>query len=275
MCNPDSSSSVSSERYTLGFISKPVPYFDNTEYAIDAMDQLPHLEKVDLIGGEFFLFKNNAVILDKVIERKLACRIVTNGTILTDSIIQRLEQIQELELEFSVDGIGECYEFMRYPANWGTTSSNIKKLQQHLPTAKMKFAMVVQPLNIQHIIDSLEVMNTFKMVTHFQDLSTPEHLSWAILTDDEKNSLKDYLFARLPDSKITNKQKGEVELIVNGVMSASYNPELRDKAVKFLGKTLQHRNIKPAIITSQFGIFKDFATQLIKETNATICANRT
>ena len=236
---------------------------------------LPNLEKVDLIGGEFFLFKNNSVILDKVIERKLACRIVTNGTILTDSIIQRLEQIKDLELEFSVDGIKSCYEFMRYPANWETTSSNIKTLQQHLPLAKMKFVMVVQPLNIQHIIDSLEVMNTFKMITHFQDLSTPEHLSWAILTDTEKNDLKEYLLTRLPNSKITNKQKQEIEGIVAGVMTATFNPQLRDKAINFLGKTLKHRNIKPAIITTQFGIFKDFATQLIKETNATICANRT
>jgi len=263
MCNPESSSAISSERSTIGLIEKPVPFFDNSNYAIQAIDSLPSLAKVDLIGGEFFLFKQNQMILDKIVERNLACRIITNATIVSDAVIQRLQNIENLELEVSVDGVRDCYEFMRYPANWATTSDNIHKLRQALPNAKMKFVMVVQPLNIQHIVDTLETLNTFRLATHFQDLSTPKYLSWSILTEQEKTDLDTLVRNQLPNAKITSKQRLEIESTLSAISNSVHNGQLRHMAIDFLVKTLKHRNIKPAIISRQFGIFESFTTQLL------------
>jgi sulfatase maturation enzyme AslB (radical SAM superfamily) len=268
MCSPQASSSISSERTTIKIIDKPVAYFDNTLPAIQAMDELPNLEKVDLIGGEFFLFKHNETILNKIIERKLACRLVTNATIITPGALHKLKQIKNLELEFSVDGSNECYEFMRYPASWATTSENIRTLRRELPHAKMKFVVIVQPLNIQHIVSSLEVLNQFMLPTHFQDMATPDYLSWPILTDDEKQTLVDHLENQMSGAKITNKQKTEIRGFIEGITKSVHNPELRQKSMSFLGKTLQHRNLNDVIITTQLGIFQNFSTQLLKDIHA-------
>jgi sulfatase maturation enzyme AslB (radical SAM superfamily) len=265
MCSPETSSSIGQERTLLKFIDKPAPYVDNTEFALEAMDELVNLEQIDFIGGEFFLFKNNITLLDKVIEKNLTCRIVTNATVLTPNLLEKLTKIKKLELEFSVDGVDESYEFMRYPARWETTRENILTLKNTLPNAKMKFVYVVQPLNIQQIINSLEVLNKFKLKTHFQDLSSPKHLSWGILTETEKADLTALLRQQMITARITNTQKIEIEQFIEGIHRAIYSPEARDKCVDFLTKTLAHRKVSHDSIRKQLGIFKQLTNELTKD----------
>ena len=174
-------------------------------------------------------------------------------------------KVKKLELEFSVDGVSESYEFMRYPAKWETTRNNIVTLQDMLPHAKMKFVYVVQPLNIQQIVNSLEVLNRFKLKTHFQDLSQPKHLSWEILTETEKNDLTQSLRQQMVTAKITNSQKLEIEHFIEGIHRATYSPDLRAKAVDYLKKTLIHRKVSHEAIQTHLGIFKQLTNELTKD----------
>lgn len=263
MCSPYSSSSLAQERKKLfKLYDKPYPHVDNTSYALDAMEKLQNLEQVDFIGGEFFLFKNNITILDKAIEKQLACRIVTNATVLTAELLDKLKQLQKLELEFSVDGVEDCYNFMRYPGNWDETQKNILTLCEHLPVARKKFVYVVQPLNILHLIQSVEVLNKFKLKTHFQDLATPTHLGWKILTEKEKQDCANFLHDKMKTAKITNSQKLLVEQFIKGFQSAKFDDKLRKNAVELLSKTLAHRKISHEAINKQIGLFQELFKEI-------------
>ena len=265
MCSHETSSSLGQERTILKFIDKPAPYVDNTQFALEAMDELPSLEQIDFTGGEFFLFENNILLLDKVIEKNLTCRIVTNATILTPALLDRLTKVKNLELEFSVDGVGASYEFMRYPGKWEETRKNILTLKDNLPNAKIKFVYVMQPLNIQQTVDALEVFNTFKFKTFFLDLAAPKHLSWGIITETEKDDVTMFLRPQMKTAKITNSQKLEIENFIKGMYNATYSPDLRTKAVDFLKKTLTHRKVSHAAIQNHLGIFKQLTNELTKD----------
>ena len=262
MCNSASSSALAQERKILNFIDKKPSYVDNTIYALDAMERLSNLEKIDFIGGEFFLFKNNITLLDKAIEKKLKCRIVTNATILTTELLDKLKQIQKLELEFSVDGVEDGYNFMRYPGNWEVTKKNIQNLCKNLPHAHKKFVYVVQPLNILKLVSSLEELNKFYLKTHFQDLATPKHLSWRILNEKEKQTGAKFIQQQLAKAKITSSQKLMVEQFIRGFMTAQFDQLLRNKAVVLLSKTFAHRKITHQTIYQQIGIFQDLYQEI-------------
>jgi MoaA/NifB/PqqE/SkfB family radical SAM enzyme len=263
MCSPSSSSFLASERFQIGIVKEIQPYFDNTDYAIEAMDSLPNLESVSLIGGEFFIFKNNLIILDKIIEKQLQCRIVTNATIISDELLSRLSQLgNKLELQISVDGSNECYEFMRYPAKWDVLKDNVIRLQKALPYAKMNFQIIVQALNIQHIPSSLSVLNEFRLPMSLQNLSDPSWLSWNILTDEEKCDLENHLMVELGTARITQKQKNEILKFIDGIKLSSFNERDRSYAIDTMRKTFHHRKLSNQVISKQLGIFHNLTKQL-------------
>lgn len=263
MCYPSSSSFLANERFQIGLIKEIPPYFDNTDYAIEAMDALPNLESISLIGGEFFIFKNNLTILNKIIEKGLECRIVTNATIINDGLLEKLSQLgNKLELQISVDGANECYEFMRYPSKWDVLSSNVERLQKELPYAKINFQILVQALNIQHIPSSLSELNKFRIPMSLQNLSEPSWLTWNIFTDDEKRDLENHLMVELGNARITQKQKSEILKFVDGIKMSSFNERDRSYSIETLKKTFSHRKLSNQVISDQLGIFHNLTQQL-------------
>jgi sulfatase maturation enzyme AslB (radical SAM superfamily) len=265
MCDPTSSSKLASERHAIGFIDKIPRMVNNTDRALEAMDQLPNLESVSLIGGEFFIFKDNLIILDKIIEKKLGCRIVTNATVITDTHLVKLKQIPNLEIQISVDGIGKSYEFIRYPAVWTEVEQNIKRIKSSLPQANINFRIVVQPLNIQYLPDALEHFNKLLIPTHAQNMGTPSELSWPILTEMEKQSLDQLLHNKLQYAKITKQQKDDIVKFINGINQSQFDQGLRNKAIDLLSKTLSFRKISKEDILTHFGIFTGLAEEIIQQ----------
>jgi hypothetical protein len=265
MCSPDASSSLANERHNIGFLDKLPSYVDNTANALEAMDRLTELETVTFIGGEFFIFKNNLVLLDKIIERSLGCRIVTNATVILDLHLEKMRSIKDLHVQISIDAVGPAYEFMRYPASWATVEKNIFRLKRELPHAKFNFNMVVQPLNILHCIKTLEVLNCFTIPTRLTNLVTPEHLSWTILDINEKSLIINYINDNLNNAKITYNQKEEIEKFISSLSNVNFDIDKRSMGINLLKKTYQHRKLSNEIIKNHFGILHNIANEIIKE----------
>jgi organic radical activating enzyme len=263
-CGPEQSSYSSDERFKAGITDKRVELKNNLDIALDAMNQLPDLDSVSFLGGEFFIFKDNSVILDQIIERKLAAKISTNASILEENLLSTLEKIPRLEIQISMDGVAEMYEFMRYPAKWDTFITNVGILLKRLPWADNHFNIVIQPLNIQNLHEIFEHNNRFVIQTHHQILNNPPHLTWSILTPDECEKMI-FLLKNKQQKKyfITSKQKSLIDDVIQSLAKVDYSPESRRNGIEFLAKLWKYRRADAQYIKKMLGELDVLADQIV------------
>lgn len=270
MCGPEWSSFSSVEQYKAGIKTEMVKHKNNIPIALDTMDQLPDLKTISFIGGEFFLVKENSLILEKIIKRNLGATVITNASVLDKDLLQQLTQIKDLELRISIDGVQEVYEFIRYPASWNTYLQNVTQLRQVLPHAVTHFNIVIQPLNIQKLHEVFECNNKFKCQTHHQILHTPLSLSWPILLPEERVSLLNLLKQKQQQKfLITKQQRQTIDDLIEALNKVEYSSELRNHGIKWLSKLFKYRNIQPQIIKKVCGVFDQLSTELITAMNQT------
>lgn len=268
MCNAEVSSYAAEERYQTNIIPVRLSAIDNVQLAIDTMDQLPDLQSVTFIGGEFFLHKRNIEILDIVIKRNLQCAVITNASLLTVPLLQKLQQIKTLEVGISVDGTDDVYNFMRYPADWHKLNDNITILKASLDQASFYVSTVIQPLNIQNLHELYQWANKKILPIHHQMLVIPEYLTWKILTPDEKNDLVRFLQSKQQSTyKLTLKQKTVINELIDGIIQDSFDLDLRKQGIEYLSKLLAHRKISADKIQQQLGIFDGLAKEILTEMN--------
>lgn len=262
MCGPDYSSYSSEERYKAGLIKARIPLIDNIQLAVDTMDQLPDLESVSFLGGEFFVAKGIDAVLDRILERNLQCTVTTNATVLPQHLLDKLSLIQDLQIRISVDGVGNVYELIRYPASWDTLNTNVHRLQQQFPRAEFHISTVVQPLNLEQLPQLLDWANRLRIPTHYQILHSPDYLSWKVLNTDEKVRLVTAMTAHATHYKLTAAQNCFLQELQQQVPQDSYSAQLRLQSVQFLSKLLKHRKFSPDQITKVFGVLSQWSQEI-------------
>lgn len=113
-------------------------FFEDTIANID----LSNLKEIRLWGGEPLLTATHRRILEYVIEHGNASQIRlmynTNGTQRIDESTKKLiEQFKFARFSFSIDGIGEKFEYLRYPAKWSEVEENLLWWRDNLPHNSM------------------------------------------------------------------------------------------------------------------------------------------
>jgi sulfatase maturation enzyme AslB (radical SAM superfamily) len=123
---------------------------------------LTNLQFVHFNGGEPLLSKEHVEFLVNVpLKNQVQITYNTNATIRPNSELLKLwSQFKLVELSFSIDDIGERFEYQRYPAKWSDVSDNLQWFLDHSPHNVM-FAIntTVSALNY-HTIDQLKLWLT-------------------------------------------------------------------------------------------------------------------
>jgi len=97
----------------------------------------PNLIHIDIHGGEPFLsnISQHLEFLDHYIEngqsKNITIHYTTNGQIWPDNnFISKWKKFKHVDLQISIDGVGNRYEYLRYPASWDVLNTNIVKFLQ-------------------------------------------------------------------------------------------------------------------------------------------------
>jgi len=92
---------------------------------------LPNVRELKVTGGEPFISKDFLEVLDYAIEKDYAKNIrlliTTNGTKFVKSVLDRLTYFRALDMNISVDGCNETYEYIRYPFTWNKWSERFRE----------------------------------------------------------------------------------------------------------------------------------------------------
>ncbi len=94
------------------------------------IESMPYLENVIWQGGEVFLYKNFTKLMDAAGKHKVNQKIVTNGLLLNESVIDKLISYN-VDFGISIDGLSkDVYEYIRVGGDFDVLINNLKLLKK-------------------------------------------------------------------------------------------------------------------------------------------------
>ena len=140
-CSPECSTRIGSLH------GKTFPIVDNSRgYWALPQERIRHL---DINGGEPSYSKNYKKILDNLPPNLRTLRLNTNCNIVLEELTAIAERGIEVTVTASCDGIGEVFEFMRWPIRWDTFYKNL--MQYKTMPVKLNLWTTVSVLNVNNL----------------------------------------------------------------------------------------------------------------------------
>lgn len=136
------------------------PSFDYTWYKkgsfLDSMkEQAQHIKELYFAGGEPLMIPEHYAILEFMVEeghaKNCILRYNSNGTEISDRLLSLWEKFKQVKFNFSIDAYGNKNDYIRYPSNWNSLVSNIRKLDDTGNNIVVNMACAVQALNVTHL----------------------------------------------------------------------------------------------------------------------------
>jgi len=145
---------------------------DESTFWIDLENNLSTIKQFDFYGGEPFMskkmWKTLQLAVDNGYSKDIEVHYATNATQWPSDHIEILKHFRHLNLNFSIDGIGEQFEFLRYPAVWSEAADNMNKarqLQVEHHDVHISWCVTLSTMNIYNLP---EILDTFyKDFSHF------------------------------------------------------------------------------------------------------------
>jgi glutamate-1-semialdehyde 2,1-aminomutase len=160
----------------------------------------PFLSKVryvNIAGGEPFIIKNTEYFLEECVKRgfskDISLKINTNFNRFHIKFLKFFSEFKRCQLDISIDGIGDLYEYIRYPGKWNKIEKNLIELKKCSQNTFICFAVTVQIYNIFSIEEIFKFTNKLeksinkKIFLCLSCLYRPNFFSVKNLPDDLKN----------------------------------------------------------------------------------------
>lgn len=132
---------------------------------INNLDNWKNLTRVSIMGGEPLLSEHNFNFLRKIPEpQNVTLTFSTNGSIpiIDDSVKSLLVKFKKSVICFSIDGLEETFEYIRWPLNWNKVSKNIYDYITDDFQGKNFWGInvTVNPMNLIYIDNIINYFNT-------------------------------------------------------------------------------------------------------------------
>ena len=232
-------------------------------------------------GGEPLLQAEHKIILKKAATVGHAHNILlfynTNGSIYGQEIIDMWKKFRQIMVCFSIDDIGERFEYQRFPASWSDTNINIRKylnltkpknvLSDDFEKNISKYARYydstelseVVPITYTHYI-TLSIFNIFyldeillysknnwRMKVEFNQVHFPHYFSIQNIPLEMKDVIRDKLRNKRFRQKIsclkTNSMDGDILADLDRVIQFMYDSEPIEREYKTAFQVI-HRHDK-------------------------------
>jgi len=207
-CGPVASSRWQKEYQDL-YGQNIVPYkFYKKDFVSEFINSAPHMMHIDIPGGEPFLsgVAEQKDLLAHYIQtdqaKNMTLHYTTNATIFPELEWWDLwHHFKEVDLQLSIDGIGQRYEYLRYPAVWNDTVDNVKKYihkEQEYANIKLSVSHTVSAYNIYYLDEFFSWCQEIRLPTPWLGkVHTPMHMRPGVWP----NLVRDKIIDKLQASK--------------------------------------------------------------------------
>lgn len=179
---------------------------------------LPQIRYFEFTGGEPFMIKEHFQLLQQAVDLGYAKNIEihynTNGTHYPEEFVDLWSHFKYVEIAFSIDNVGERFEYERYGAVWTEVEANIARfraLREQANNIKLQICLTINAQNVYYLKDLCDWMNTQDFdYHHFNMLHDPRHQNIGEMTQ----TAKDLVISRLTQDDFTPKHRKEIDNII-------------------------------------------------------------
>jgi len=160
---------------------------------------LPLLDTVDevyLTGGEPTIIKEQYILLNYLIDNNIAHRVKlkynTNLTNIPEELVVKWQSFKRVQLNCSIDAVGDLDRYIRYPSDWNTIVENFNILHK-LKNIYIEIHCTVQMYNILRLQDLIAWVLPYEVKIYFNILNHPTWLNIRVLPVHLKKDVEEKL----------------------------------------------------------------------------------
>lgn len=201
------------------------------------ISQSKDLVRLSIQGGEPFYGKDFIDFVERLPNKSNMQLEIFSNTITADiEILSKwTREFKQVSFIASVDGHGETFESIRWPAKWNKLERKIKELYG-IPKLGLNFNFTLQNLNILNIgkfVDWRNITVPNCPIT-ISILDWPEHFQFTVLTEDEKIKALEVLKNM---GKILDSEQVVLDAVNQQLLNATVNEKLlaiKDQQLQYI-----------------------------------------
>lgn len=156
---------------------------------------------IEFTGGEPFMIEEHFDLLKRLVERGLAGNIEihynTNGTVYPEHAPEIWQHFRTVEIAFSIDDVGERFEYQRSNADWLQVNANVNRffeLRKQTSNIRLQVCTTVNVFNVLYLADVAAWTRSrdFDFV-YWNVMHDAWYFSVACLPDSVKTAVIDHL----------------------------------------------------------------------------------
>lgn len=163
------------------------------------------VEEIYLTGGEPTIIKEQFKLFDYCVKNGYAKNIKlkynTNLTNIPKDLIEAWKDFKQVQLNCSIDAIGNLDRYIRYPSTWSKIQENFDIIQA-LPNSVIEIHNTVQMYNILRLDEFIEWAKPYGHKIYFNILNHPDVLNIRVLPSNLKKLAKNKLEKHLDIEKV-------------------------------------------------------------------------
>jgi MoaA/NifB/PqqE/SkfB family radical SAM enzyme len=162
---------------------------------------LNDIRYIEFTGGEPFMIKEHFTMLQGIVDRGIAHQVEihynTNGTHYPAEAESIWRHFKTVEVAFSIDDLGERFEYQRTNADWAVVLDNITSFQylrSQMPNLRLQCCSTVNVFNVRYIDQLAQwiVLQGFDFV-YWNMMHDAWYFSIATLPDSAKAEIAEHL----------------------------------------------------------------------------------
>jgi MoaA/NifB/PqqE/SkfB family radical SAM enzyme len=209
----------------------------NGEFISSMEDWLPHVKRIEIVGGEPFYTKHweNAwdFMIEKGVSKDIILNMSSNATICNEPLIRKLiDNFKNVGIGFSIDGMGTTFEYLRKNGKWDVVVSNILKFKKIYDDYKVYNKVFFNYTYTTSWINAWEFPEFYQWVNE----NTPNFYVWPNIIHSPKHMclymLPKETKDRIKDKWLLYKNWGKFQKDVEGMITFMYSIQPTDEEIK-------------------------------------------
>jgi MoaA/NifB/PqqE/SkfB family radical SAM enzyme len=202
-CGPTSSSKWQNEAKDIYNITIKHHKFFKEEFVTDFVNNAPGIIHIDIPGGEPFLsgVPEQKALLNYYVLSGQASNITlhytTNATVFPDDEWWDLwTHFKEIDMQLSIDGVGNRYEYIRFPASWIEVNCHIDNYikKSNLNNFRLSVSHTVSAYNIYYLDEFFTWCNNKGLPRPWLGrVHSPAHMRPGVWPDQIKDKITNHL----------------------------------------------------------------------------------
>jgi MoaA/NifB/PqqE/SkfB family radical SAM enzyme len=198
---------------------------DNFWHQLDA--HMSEVRYIEFTGGEPFMIREHFDLLRRLVDRGYAHQIEihynTNGTQYPEEAEDIWRHFRHVEIAFSIDDVGERFEYQRTNAGWSEVNHNIELFRQMRSRNRnitLQVCCTINAFNVMYLVDVAHWINrqNFDFI-YWNMLHDPYYFSIATLPERAKQAASQ----RLTSDQIPTEFRAEFDRVIEFMMNGASN----------------------------------------------------